>query len=103
MNTRNFLILLAPILYCGCSAQVPQSQSDLNTIQDDMIYCESPRPEVCALNYLPVCAERDTGIRCVKAPCPATEHKTYSNACGACADPKVVGYIAHSCPSTAGE
>ena len=59
--------------------------------------CEKPRPEICTQDYAPVCARRDTGIRCVKAPCPASELKTYSNGCSACGDPKVYGFYPGSC------
>ena len=55
--------------------------------------CSNPRPEVCAQNYDPVCATRDTGIRCFKAPCPSSEKVTYANACMACSDPDVYGYL----------
>ena len=61
--------------------------------------CTEPRPEICTFEYLPVCASRDTGVRCVKAPCPATEWKTYGNACSACADAKVSGYVKGACAS----
>lgn len=51
------------------------------------------RGEMCPDVYQPVCAERDTGVRCVMAPCAgATEMKNYSNACYACADLDVYGY-----------
>jgi len=51
------------------------------------------RAQMCTREYAPVCAERDTGIRCVLPPCSeATEMKTYSNACTACADLDVYGY-----------
>ncbi len=56
------------------------------------IECKKPRPEVCTEEYLPVCAKKDNGIRCVKAPCPSTDDVTFANACSACADPKVYGY-----------
>lgn len=59
--------------------------------------CTDPRPQVCTMDYNPVCADRDTGMRCIKAPCPATENKTYSNACHACADPKVRHYRPGAC------
>lgn len=61
------------------------------------IACEEPRPEICTQEYAPVCASRDTGIRCVKAPCPASEWITSSSACTACSDPKVYGYFPGSC------
>ena len=56
-------------------------------------YCSKSRSEVCAQNYDPVCATRDTGIRCFKAPCPSAEEVTYANACMACSDPDVGGYL----------
>lgn len=60
--------------------------------------CTDPRPQACTMDYRPVCATRDTGIRCVTTPCPSTEKRTYSNGCGACSDPKVSGYVPEACP-----
>lgn len=51
--------------------------------------CEAPRPELCTEQYAPVCATRDSGVRCFTTPCPATEKISYSNACSACADARV--------------
>ena len=59
--------------------------------------CTNPRPQACTTDYRPVCATRDTGIRCVSAPCPSSEKRTYSNGCGACSDPKVSGYVPEAC------
>jgi hypothetical protein len=59
--------------------------------------CTSPRPEVCTFEYLPVCAVRDTGIRCVTTPCDSTELVQYGNACAACSDPDVIGYTQGEC------
>lgn len=53
---------------------------------------------MCTMEYNPVCATRDTGIRCITAPCPSSERKTYSTACTACADPKVSGWTKGACP-----
>jgi hypothetical protein len=61
------------------------------------VACEEPRKTMCTREYRPVCGEVDTGVRCIKEPCPSTERKTYSNACEACADKKVVGYFAAAC------
>ena len=60
--------------------------------------CEEPRSPACTKDYRPVCASFDTGVRCVTTPCPATTEKTYANACMACADEKVVGYVDGACP-----
>jgi hypothetical protein len=63
--------------------------------------CASPRPTACNLDYKPVCAGADTGVRCIRAPCPASERKTFSSACKACRDPGVTSYVAGRCPPPA--
>jgi hypothetical protein len=55
------------------------------------------RPQVCTREYRAVCGEVDTGVRCVKAPCPSTQQKTFGNACTACADAKTTGYWPVAC------
>jgi hypothetical protein len=45
-----------------------------------------PRPQVCTMDYRPVCASLATGDR-----------KTYANACGACADSAVVSWHEGEC------
>ena len=59
--------------------------------------CHELRPEMCTREYRPVCAKRDTGVRCVTTPCPSTENVTKSNACTACSDVKVYGYTMGAC------
>jgi len=59
--------------------------------------CEDPRPELCAQLYEPVCADRDTGVRCVTTPCDSTERREYPNACDACRDPRVLSYVLGPC------
>lgn len=63
------------------------------------VECEMPRQKACTREYRPVCAEVDTGVRCIKSPCPSTEHKTFANACSACADPKVLRFVPGECSS----
>jgi lipid-binding SYLF domain-containing protein len=58
---------------------------------------ESRQAEMCMMIYAPVCAVVDTGIRCVKAPCPSTKLVQFANACTACKDPKTNGYYAGAC------
>jgi len=76
------------------SAKPDQSNTDKVAVY---IRCKNPRPEVCNQSYTPVCATRDTGIRCIKAPCPSTKKVTYSNGCMACTDPEVIGYLDGTC------
>lgn len=63
-----------------------------------LVACSDPRPEVCTREFRPVCAQRDTGVRCVTAPCDeATEWVTKSNACVACSDSEVIAHRPGSC------
>ncbi len=81
-------------LLLGLSLIACQSGSKLKKPSSNtFVQCKSPRPEMCTKQYLPVCASKDTGIRCVTTPCPSRQDVTYSNACSACTDPKVYGYI----------
>lgn len=75
-----------------------ESNGELN---DDFVACEDPRPEACTREYMPVCAQVDTGIRCITTPCPSTEEKTYSTGCTACSDPDVYGYVPGECQTDA--
>ena len=60
--------------------------------------CVAPRTKMCTTQYDPVCATRDTGIRCITTPCPSSERKTFSSACAACVDPSVSGWTKGACP-----
>jgi hypothetical protein len=59
--------------------------------------CPETRPEACTKEYVPVCAKRDTAVRCVTTPCDSYEWVTYSNTCTACADADVSGFIPGLC------
>ena len=74
--------------------QTPDSTSPVGNFTE----CTDPRPQACTREFRPVCSQVDTGVRCVTTPCPSTENKTSSNACTACADPKVHGYWLSACP-----
>jgi len=84
---------------CGKPAELVQTPASNESSAPTLTTCPETRPEVCTFDYTPVCATRDTGIRCVTTPCPSTELKTYSNACSACADKKVIGYTPNECVS----
>lgn len=93
--TTLITILSAITLLMAC-----QSTNKLNNPFKEpkaIVMCKVPRPEACTKEYLPVCAQKDTGIRCVTTPCPSSEDVTYSNACTACADPKVFSHKAGAC------
>jgi hypothetical protein len=67
--------------------------------KNEPVMCKEPRPEVCTMIYQPVCATRDTGVRCIRAPCPSEEQVTKSSSCNACSDPKVSSYVQGECPA----
>lgn len=64
------------------------------------VECKTPRPQMCTREYNPVCAKVDTGIRCIKAPCPSEEWQTFATGCTACADSKAYGYSPGACVNT---
>lgn len=51
-------------------------------------------PVACTLDYSPVCAQKDNGLRCITTPRPSMDEVTYGNAC---ADPDVYGYVPGEC------
>jgi len=101
------LIISFGLLLFACQSNMvnkPSSNQDLNREippikQSKYIECKGPRPEMCTREYRPVCAKRDTGVRCVTTPCSSTEFVTKSTACVACSDKKVFGYTVGACQS----
>lgn len=63
----------------------------------NFVECGEDRPEICTAQYDPVCGRVDTGIRCVTTPCPTAEWREYGNACVACAEEDVAGYVLGEC------
>lgn len=52
----------------------------------NQVNCSEPRPEICTMDYQPVCGFNSDN-----------SSKTYSNACVACSDKEVVKYIKGEC------
>ena len=73
-------VLLLSVISFGCSSA---------DVKDELTECTEPRPEVCTMDYTPVCGlQRTAGEE---------QWKTYSNACTACSDSSVTGYIKGAC------
>ena len=53
---------------------------------DTLDICSEPRPQMCTMDYRPVCAQMMDG-----------SSKTYSNGCTSCSDPNVSGYRDGAC------
>ena len=78
---RNAWIGGGLVLWLAGCASAPQVAPDAYDVA-----CEDPRPEICTLDYRPVCAVHDDG-----------SESTASNGCGACSDPTVIGYRKGAC------
>jgi len=81
-SIRAVILLMVFSLVPAFAAQ----QSDEPKSENKQTICTDPRPQVCTMDYRPVCGERKDGSR-----------KTYSNGCTACSDHEVIGYIEGEC------
>ncbi|MDH3761710.1 MAG: hypothetical protein OEU50_12065 [Gammaproteobacteria bacterium] len=80
-NTDKGWIGLLPILLLSACATQNAAQAPANAV-----HCSDPRPQICTMDYTPVCATRDS-----------SETATYANACGACSDSRVMYHVAGAC------
>lgn len=98
------VLLLATCLNACQSVEQTQTESPANATAQLTSTCTDPRSQVCTMDFNPVCALRDTGVRCVKEPCDeATEWKTFANGCTACGDEKVFGHVEGACEESDGD
>ena len=79
-----FLSVAAASVVAGCSSFSEGQGASAEA--DEFVQCTDPRPQVCTMDYLPVCGRLAGG-----------KTKTYANGCGACADPAVDGYAPGAC------
>jgi hypothetical protein len=88
------LVTVVTLFIAACSDEQPM---EIKVTAQTMTECTNPRPEMCTMDYRPVCATKDTGVRCITEPCDSTETATYSNGCSACSDPTVLSYVPEAC------
>ena len=92
------IISMLIIMSCQPVKKHTREQQSSGAIKNSLFKtCSSPRPNMCTQEYNPVCAKKDTDIRCVTTPCPSEEEVTFGNACGACSDSKVSAYRLGEC------
>jgi hypothetical protein len=82
-------VIIALLIYpcltlTGCTT-VSKTEKVKNT-ESKITVCTEPRPQICTLQYQPVCALRQD----------ATE-KTYATGCTACSDKQVESYREGAC------
>lgn len=83
------VILVLLLAGCGTSqppAPPPPPEPEPVPEESPLVLCSSPRPQVCTMEYNPVCAQLDGGGVGV-----------YSSPCNACADDNVGGYLPGVC------
>ena len=83
MMSRNILIAVISLLLGACASGSPDKASAVAGVT----VCEEPRPQVCTMDYTPVCATLQDG-----------SVKTYPNGCGGCADVNVKSWVPDACP-----
>ena len=80
---QNYIGLLLAVLLVGCASSSPA----MKAVPEGAQVCEDPRPQVCTMDYRPVCGNLADGSR-----------KTYANGCGACSDAAVASWNDGACP-----
>lgn len=91
------IIAMSLFVLCIASCSSKPTAEPPSEPASDYTACQEPRPEMCTREYRPVCAQRDTGIRCVTTPCDSTEWVTLPSACTACSDADVLGHRPGEC------
>jgi len=93
------LTFLAWVFLSACTANTPgQERKPFEPAEPRANWssCPEQRPEMCPQHYNPVCGYEVEPLN--SNPDPEGPSKTYSNACSACANTKVVGYLPGACP-----
>lgn len=80
-------VLSALLVGCTSNSGEPAKSEGAETSQNSAYQsCPARRPEICTQEYLPVCGITDEKVR-----------RTYGNACTACGDAQVHGYVPGEC------
>ena len=81
------LLFAILVLVSGCQSYVKDDHSGTDSDMDaELEMCVDPRPEICTMEFAPVCGMRDGG-----------EKESYPNGCGACSNQEIVGYLPGEC------
>lgn len=83
MTPRNLINVITCLVLAACAS----TGADKTQPAAGATVCEDPRPQICTMDYRPVCGTHKDG-----------SVKTYSNGCGACSNPEVISWIEGACP-----
>ena len=85
---KTILLALTVLALAACSTTdtTDKTAKPLPILPSYSNSCPDERPQMCTMDYRPVCGTTESG-----------ELKTFSNACGACADVTVRGYSEGEC------
>ena len=75
---------VAALLWATTACAAPPSAEPESQAGGDLVTCTEPRPQVCTMQYDPVCGRIGEG--------DGAEWKTYASDCSACGDPEVSAY-----------
>ena len=82
MKRKMLNLLSALFIFCLMgSMAIADQQSNEPKSENKQTVCTDPRPQVCTMDYRPVCAQMEDG-----------SSKTYANGCTACSDQLVTTY-----------
>jgi len=85
MRKSYCLLLAVAVLLSGC-VSAGGVNPDTDAEGELLTICSEPRPQMCTMDYRPVCGALKDG-----------SFKTFSNGCMACAAVEVVGYRNGEC------
>lgn len=80
------MLIKSRVFIAACFLSVAACAHDSHEEEKQITLCKDPRPQMCTMNYTPVCGLIEK-----------KEVKTYGNACGACGDVNVSAYLAEEC------
>ena len=87
---KNLSVFILPILFLLSVACTTLNEENKKMEYEpgvlDIILCEEPRPQICTMEYDPVCAKLQDG-----------SVKTYATGCASCSDSEVKSYIKGAC------
>ena len=78
------LLFYPCLILMGCSTV--DETKNTKTSESKITVCKDPRPQICTLIYLPVCATTKNA-----------KEKTYASGCTACSDKNVISYREGAC------